>query len=86
MGLTGKMTTLSEEEDNFIRIFKLVNGIAPAAVREKFNQFFPPASWSSILTREKPKIRNLHRNKRLTNAQMSVLFPTTGMYIAFETF
>jgi hypothetical protein len=33
---------LTQEEDHFLRLVKLVSGVAPKAVRETFDQFFSP--------------------------------------------
>ncbi|XP_052077287.1 uncharacterized protein LOC127715285 [Mytilus californianus] len=71
--------SLTEEEDNFLRMFRLISNIAPKAVREKFDHHFPPASLSTILATSKTKIENkLLKNKIISGKQMDLLYPSTG--------
>lgn len=69
---------LSQEEDNFLRLVKLVSGIAPKAVRKTFDQFFAPNRLNTTLKQEEPKLRQLNRQKRITTTQLNLLLSTSG--------
>ena len=76
--LFGFSLLMTEDEVNFVRLFKLLSGIAPRAVREIFDRYFPPGNLAAILNNEKHKIENLKYNKYLTAKQMSLLYPSIG--------
>jgi hypothetical protein len=67
---------MTEDEVNFVRLFKLLSGIAPGAVREIFDRYFPPGNLAAILKKEKHTIKKY--NKYLTAKQMSLLYPSIG--------
>jgi hypothetical protein len=69
---------LTQEEDNFLRLVKLVSGVAPKAVRETFDQFFSPTRLNTTLKQEEPKLRQLNRQKRITTTQLNLLLPTSS--------
>lgn len=70
---------LTEEEDNFLRMFRLMTNIAPKTVRDKFDHHFPPASLSTILTTHRTFINNNLFNQRIINRkQMDLMYPSTG--------
>ena len=69
---------MTEDEVNFVRLFKLISGIAPRAVREIFVRYFPPGNLAAILKKEEHTIKNLQYNKYLTPTQMSLLYPSIG--------
>ncbi|CAC5374397.1 unnamed protein product [Mytilus coruscus] len=76
-----KRTTgsLTEEEDNFLRMFKLMSNIAPKAVRDKFDHHFPPASLTTTLATNKTNIsKNLLKPRFINRKQMDLLYPNTG--------
>lgn len=76
--LFGFSLLMTEDEVNFVRLIKLLSGIAPRAVREIFDRYFPPGNLAAILNNEKHKIENLKYNKYLTAKQMSLLYPSIG--------
>jgi hypothetical protein len=47
---------MTEDEVNFVRLFKLISGIAPEAVREIFDRYFPPGNLVAILKKEEHTI------------------------------
>jgi hypothetical protein len=76
--LFGFSLLMTEDEVNFVRLFKLISGIAPEAVREIFDRYFPPGNLVAILKKEEHTIKNLQCKKRLTVKQMSLLYPSIG--------
>ena len=69
---------MTEDEVNFVRLFKLISGIAPRAVREIFDRYFPPGNLAAILKKEKHTIENLQFKKYLSADQMLLLYPSIG--------
>ena len=69
---------MTEDEVNFVRLFKLLSGIAPGAVREIFDWYFPPGNLAEILKKEKHTIKCLQFKKYLSAKQMSLLYPSIG--------
>lgn len=76
--LFGFSLLMTEKEVNFVRLFQLISGIAPRAVREIFDRYFPPGNLAAILRKEEHTVKNLQYNKRLTAKQMSLLYPSKG--------
>ena len=77
-GLFG-FSRMTEEEENFVRLSKLIIGIAPRAVREIFDAYFPPRDLAEILKQKKQTIEDLKCKKHLLSAkQMSLLYPFPG--------
>jgi hypothetical protein len=74
--LFGFSLLMTEDEVNFVRLFKLLSGIAPGAVREIFDRYFFPGNLAAILKKEKHTIKKY--NKYLTAKQMSLLYPSIG--------
>lgn len=78
-GLFG-FSLMTEEEENFVRLIKLIIGIAPRAVREKFDTYFPPHDLAEILKQEEQTIKDLKCKKHLlSDKQMSLLYPSKGL-------
>lgn len=72
--------SLTEEGDNFLRIFRLVSNIAPKAVRDKFDHHFPPSSLSSKLTTNRKLIDNLCSLRIINGKQKDLMYPSTGKF------
>ena len=73
----------SEEEDNFIRMFKLVTGVGTEAVRCKFDHLFPRNNLAATLIKEEPTLKTLHYQRRINAKQMTLLPPSCGKILLF---
>lgn len=72
-------SSLAEEEDNFLRMFRLMSNVAPKAVRDTFDQHFPPSNLASRLAKDKLIItQNLFYNRVINKKQMDLLYPASG--------
>lgn len=71
-------SSINEEEDNFLRFFKLVTGLGTEAVRIFFDSFFPNNTLDIVLRREENNIRRRASHWRLTQKQLDLLFPAIG--------
>ncbi|XP_076078825.1 E3 ubiquitin-protein ligase DZIP3-like [Mytilus galloprovincialis] len=74
-------STLSQEEENYVRMSLLLTGISPCAVRVLFDKEFPPASLSLTVNdkKVKQKLNDLSRKRVIDKAQWDLLFPTSGI-------
>ncbi|XP_071140502.1 uncharacterized protein [Mytilus edulis] len=77
-------SSINEEEDNFLRFFKLVNGPGTEAVRIFFDSFFPNNTLDIILRREESNIRRNAKSWRLTGKQLDLMFPAVGKVTSKE--
>lgn len=69
------MTSLSTEEDNFLRISLLLTGIAPRAVRTLFDYNFAPISLDATLKKEFNKLKELQKKRIINQSQWNLLTP-----------
>lgn len=70
------LNKISEEEENYLQLIRLLNNVALKAVREKFNQYFPTQTLlATILKKEESRLRNM---RVLNSAQFNLLFPSSG--------
>lgn len=70
------MSKLTDEEENYLQLIRLVNTIATTAVRDKFDHYFPPTLLPTILKNEETKLRSM----RVINAmQLGLMYPVTGI-------
>lgn len=68
-------STLSQEQENYVRMSLLLTGIAPRAVRTVFDRKFPPSCLDSSLKKEYNKLRDLQLNGIINQSQWNLLFP-----------
>ncbi|CAG2211450.1 unnamed protein product [Mytilus edulis] len=61
------MASLSEEEDNYVRMSLLLTGISPCAVRTCFDYEFAPACLEASLKKEYNKLFDLKKERESTN-------------------
>ncbi|CAG2200866.1 unnamed protein product [Mytilus edulis] len=72
------MASLSEEEENYVRLALLLKGVTPRAVRTYFDREFPPTSLPSTLSTSHNTLLDL--KKRIINqAQWNLLIPRNGV-------
>lgn len=72
------MESPEEKEKNFLRVIKVLYGVAPKAVRETFSKYFPPEKWPGVLNAAETMLKH---QTRLTPTQRSILFHSSGKYI-----
>lgn len=72
------MASISEEEENYIRLALLLGGISQRAVRTYFDKVLPPAVLSSTPKTDKKVLEELKRKRVLNGAQWDLLFPKNG--------
>ena len=72
-------TTLSVEEENFIRMSFLLTGVSPRAMRVFFDKIFPPLNLPSMIKKQYHILDDLKYRRSITNDQWSILFPEHGM-------
>ncbi|VDH93536.1 glycerophosphodiester phosphodiesterase [Mytilus galloprovincialis] len=70
-------STLSQEEENYVRMSLLLTGISPRAVRVLFDKEFPPASLSLTVNdkKVKQKLNDLSKKRVINKVQWDLLFP-----------
>ncbi|CAG2196920.1 unnamed protein product [Mytilus edulis] len=73
------MASLSEEEENYVRMSLLLTGISPRAVRTYFDSEFAPACLGASLKREYNKLLDLRRNIYFPDVPDSKTFDVTLM-------
>jgi hypothetical protein len=70
---------IPKEENNYIRIFYLLHGVAPSVVREKFDREFDPGGLKTKLSTNQFKvIRPLFDKRVIQQTQWDLLYPGTG--------
>lgn len=69
-----KMTSLSIEEENYVRMGLLLTGISPRAARALFDQEFAPSSLDAALKKEYSKLNDMKNNKIISQPQWNLLF------------
>lgn len=69
------MTSLSKEEENYVRMGLLLTGISPRATRALFDSEFPPSCLDADIKKNSIKLRNLKDKKTINERQWDLLFP-----------
>lgn len=69
------MASLSQEEENYVRMSLLLTGISPRAARTFFNQEFAPVCLNSSLKKEYNKLLEIKKTHRINQSQWNLLFP-----------
>lgn len=73
------MSSLTDEETNFLRFANLLIRIAPKSVRNLFDKYFTPGGLSVVLNQSKGQLESLNKKKILNKSQMDLLYPPHGM-------
>ncbi|CAG2255416.1 unnamed protein product [Mytilus edulis] len=68
-------SSLSQEEENYVRMSLLLTGISPRAARALFDYEFAPVCLASSLNKEYNKLKDLQRKRVLNQSQWNLLFP-----------
>ncbi|XP_076113442.1 E3 ubiquitin-protein ligase DZIP3-like [Mytilus galloprovincialis] len=69
------MASLSEEEENFVRMNLLLTGISPRAVRVLFDNEFAPICLDATLKKEFNKLTDLQKKRVINQSQWNLLTP-----------
>ncbi|VDH91073.1 Hypothetical predicted protein, partial [Mytilus galloprovincialis] len=69
------MASLSEEEENYVRLALLLKGVTPRAVRTYFDREFPPTSLPSTLSTSHNTLLDLKVKRIINQAQWNLLIP-----------
>ncbi|CAG2205865.1 unnamed protein product [Mytilus edulis] len=80
------MASLSEEEENYVRLALLLKGVTPRAVRTYFDREFPPTSLSSTLRTSHNTLLDLKVKRIINQAQWNLLIPRNGRVPDSKTF
>ncbi|CAG2212089.1 unnamed protein product [Mytilus edulis] len=80
------MTSLSPEEENYVRMSLLLTGISPRALRTFFDQEFASACLDSSLKKEYEKLSYLKKKNRINQSQWNLLFPRFPDVVDSKTF
>ena len=72
------MASLSEEEENYVRLALLLKGVTPRAVRTYFDREFPPTSLPSTLSTSHNTLLDLKVKRIINQAQWNLLIPRNG--------
>lgn len=75
MSKVAAMSSLTEEQTNYLRFAYLMINISPKAVRVVFDMKFPPGGLHAVLNMYK---RSLVQQKILNTAQIALLYPSQG--------
>ncbi|XP_063402201.1 ankyrin-2-like [Mytilus trossulus] len=73
------MATISEEEENYVRMSLLVSEISPRAVRVLFDNEFNPLNINITIKKETNKLNDLKKKKIINQSQWEILFPRNGV-------
>ncbi|XP_052085845.1 uncharacterized protein LOC127723320 [Mytilus californianus] len=73
------MASLSEEEENYVRLALLLKGVTPRVVRTFFDREFPPASLPSTLSTGHNTLLDLKVKRIINQAQWNILIPRNGV-------
>lgn len=68
---------LTEDEENFLRFFKIVSGPATQALKAKLDECFPQSQLRNKLQNEEEKLKHLYRVGQLNREDFSLLFCTS---------
>ncbi|XP_071150273.1 uncharacterized protein [Mytilus edulis] len=80
------MASLSQEEENYVRMSLLLTGISPRAARTFFNQEFAPVCLNSSLKKEYNKLLEIKKTHRINQSQWNLLFPRFPDVVDSKTF
>jgi len=70
---------ITEEENNYIRIFYLLHRVSPSVVREKFDsEFYPGGLKTELNTNRFNILLPLFNNRVIHQKQWDLLYPVTG--------
>lgn len=72
------MTTISQEEENYVRLSLLLSGISPDAVRKLFDKEFDPTCLKTTVKKNYNKLKNLQGKRTINQSQWDLLFPFDG--------
>lgn len=75
-----KMETITEEEENYVRMSLLLSGISQRAARCFFDSEFAPSCLYKSLKEEFNKLYTLKLDKTINQSQWNLLFPLKGRY------
>lgn len=70
------MASLSQEEENFVRLNLLLTGISPRAVRTLFDSEFAPICLHATLKKEFNKLKDLQKKRVINQSQWNLLNPS----------
>lgn len=74
------MTTITEEEENYVRMSLLLFGISQRAARVFFDSEFAPQTLQKSISKELRKLDLLKKEKIINQSQWNLLFPQKGWY------
>ena len=76
---------ITEEENNYIRIFYLLLRVAPPIVRKIFDkEFYPGRALKTELSRTRIKVISpLFKERVINQKQWDLLYPVTGKLLLF---
>lgn len=74
------MATISQEEENYVRLNLLLFSISPRAVRAKFDSEFAPVCLDATLKKEYNILTDLKTKRIINQSQWTLLFPYNGRY------
>lgn len=69
------MTSLSKEEENYVRMGLLLTGISPRAARALFDQEFHPFCLDESIKKGYDKLLDLQKKRVINQQQWKLLFP-----------
>ncbi|XP_071135771.1 uncharacterized protein [Mytilus edulis] len=70
--------TISEEEENYVRMCLLLTGISPRAVRVLFDSEFHPSCLSASIKKDYNTLKDLNKKRIINQSQWNLLFPRNG--------
>ncbi|XP_063400600.1 uncharacterized protein LOC134685097 [Mytilus trossulus] len=73
------MTSLAEEEENYVRLGLFLKGVTPRAVRTYFDSVFPPTSLPSTLSTDHSTLLDFKIKRIINKAQWNLLIPRNGV-------
>lgn len=74
------MTTISQEEESFVRLCLLMSGISTRAVQALFNIEFNPSELKASIKKATIKLIKLRKDKIINLSQWNLLFPRNGRF------
>lgn len=74
------MTTISQEEENHVRMSMLLSGIGTRAVKVLFDSEFDPKCLNVSMKRAYNELKNLRNNRIINQSQWNLLLYYHGRY------
>ncbi|CAC5391197.1 unnamed protein product [Mytilus coruscus] len=68
-------SSLTQEEENYVRMSLLLTGISPCAARALFDREFAPACLDTSMKKEYNSLRDLQKKRIINQPQWNLLFP-----------